>query len=79
MKVPGDFAALLMVWWDRERNGNGRAAVLDAEHWMIDVEVNLEVKRQVLHSHYSKPKANTFVTHRKSTVASNGRRYDTLC
>ena len=44
--------------------------VLDTEHWTEDVDVNGEVKRQVMHSHYSKPMANPFVTNRKSAIAS---------
>ena len=51
-------------------NENGRMPVLDTEHWTEDVEVNGEVKRQVMHSQYSKPMANHFVTNRKSAIAS---------
>ena len=51
-------------------NPNGRMPVLDTEHWMQEVEVNGELKWQVLHSHYSKPMANAFVTHKKSAMAS---------
>ena len=54
-------------------NPNGRMPVLDTEHWMQDVEVNGQLKRQVLHSHYSKPITNTFVTHKKSAMASRNK------
>ena len=54
-------------------NASGRMPVLDTEHWTEDVEVNGEVKRQVMHSHYSKPMANAFVTHRKSAMASRSK------
>ena len=54
-------------------NANGRMPVLDTEHWIDNVEVNNEIKRQVLHSHYSKPMANAFVTHKNSAMASRSK------
>ena len=54
-------------------NANGRMPVLDTEHWIDDVQVNNEIKCQVLHSHYSKPMANAFVTHKSSAMASRSK------
>ena len=51
-------------------NPNGRMPVLDTEHWLDDVVVNGVTKRQVVHSHYSKPMANAFVTHKVSAMAA---------
>ena len=51
-------------------NQNGRMPVLDTEHWLQDVMVDGVPKRQILHSHYSKPMSNAFVTHRDSAMAT---------
>ena len=51
-------------------NQNGRMPVLDTEHWMQDVMINGVSKRQVIHSHYSKPMANAFVTHKDSAISN---------
>ena len=51
-------------------NPNGRMPALDTEHWMEDIVVNGIMKRQVIHSHYSKPMANAFVTYKVSAMAA---------
>ena len=51
-------------------NQNGRMPVLDTEHWMQDVIINGTPKRQVLHSHYSKPMSSPFVTHKESAMSA---------
>ena len=43
-------------------NQNGRMPVLDTEHWLQEVMINGTPKRQVLHSHYSKPPLFSFST-----------------
>ena len=50
-------------------NQNGRMPVLDTEHWLQEVMINGTLKRQVLHSHYSKPMSNPFVTHKDSAIS----------
>ena len=51
-------------------NQNGRMPVLDTEHWLQEVLINGTLRRQVLHSHYSKPMSNMFVTHKDSAMST---------
>ena len=51
-------------------NQNGRMPVLDTEHWLQEVMINGTPRRQVLHSHYSKPMSNAFVTHKDSAMST---------
>ena len=45
---------------------NGRMPVLDTEQWIEKIEVDGEMKDQILHSQYTKEMANKFVIHRNS-------------
>ena len=55
-------------------NPNGRMPVLDTEHWLEKVEKNNgEKKVQVVHSHYSKPMANTQVIHKNSAISEKSK------
>ena len=47
-------------------NVNKRVPILDTEHWIQEVDVDGEVKPQIIFSHYSKPMANKQVIHRQS-------------
>ena len=51
-------------------NQNRRMPALDTEHWMEEAIINGVKKQQVMHSHYSKPMANAFVTHKDSAMAA---------
>ena len=51
-------------------NQNGRMPVLDTEHWLQEVMINGKLKKQVLHSHYSKPMSSAFVTHKNSAMST---------
>ena len=51
-------------------NQNGRMPVLDTEHWLQKVMINGKLKKQVLHSHYSKPMSSPFVTHKNSAMST---------
>ena len=44
--------------------------VLDTEHWMQEVMINGKLKKQVLHSHYSKPMSSALVTHKNSAMST---------
>ena len=53
---------------------NGRMPVLDTEHWLEEVERNGAKRVQVMHSHYSKPMANTYVIHKDSAISERSKR-----
>ena len=55
-------------------NTNGRMPVLDTEHWLEEVERNGAKRVQVMHSHYSKPMANTYVIHKDSAISGRSKR-----
>ena len=55
-------------------NPNGRMPVLDTEHWLEEVERNGEKRVQVIHSHYSKPMANTYLIHKDSAISERSKR-----
>ena len=47
---------------------NGRMPILDTEQWIENIKVGDSIKPQILHSHYSKPMASKYVTHRNSAI-----------
>ena len=45
---------------------NGRMPVLDTEQWIEKVDVDGELKEQIMHSHYMKGMASKYLIHRES-------------
>ena len=50
-------------------HNNNRMPSLDLELWIDEVEINGELKPQILHSHYMKPMANKHVILKNSAIA----------
>ena len=50
---------------------NNRLPVLDMEFWIGQVEVNGELKHQILYSHYMKPVSGRYVIHKDSAISYN--------
>ena len=47
--------------------------VLDLEQWIQPVEVNNEMKSQILHSHYSKPMSSKHVINKSSALPMSSK------
>jgi hypothetical protein len=54
-------------------NKNGRLPILNTEQWIEDTEVNGQVRRQILYSHFSKPMANKFVVLENSAISAKSK------
>ena len=52
---------------------NKRLPVLDMEFWIEQVEVNGELKHQILYSHYIKSVSSRYVIHKDSAISYNSK------
>ena len=50
------------------KNRNNRLPILNTEQWIEEVQVGVELKKQIMHTHYSKPMANKYVIHHDSAL-----------
>ena len=55
------------------KNENGRLPILNTEQWIEDIEIDGQVKRLILYSHFSKPMANKYVVLENSALASKSK------
>ena len=50
-------------------NNDSRLPALDLKLWIEEVEINGQMKPQIIHSHYMKPMANRHVIHKESAMS----------
>ena len=50
-------------------NNDNRLPALDLKLWIEEIEINGQMKPQIIHSHYMKPMANRHVIHKESAMS----------